>query len=383
MIAYAERVRRVDPEGWPAVYGTLMCLAGGVPVAITDVRGGDLIVISPVLWWLIFAAYVGAQTVCTWLMDFSSRRSLLAALFTMVVTGCTLALTAPRAGWTAILLIFTTAMSVYVVGWRVIAVIVVIQTATIGVAAGLGGAGTTSIVLPTSLYLLLQLASAAGVQATKRAEENSRKLAAAHTELRATSALLAESSRADERLRIARELHDLIGHQLTVLALELETATHKAEPGEHVARANRVARELLADVRATVGELRQGAPDLRGTLERIVADLPSPRVHLSIADDVHADEARTATLIRCMQEVVTNAIRHARATEVWIDIRTGEDGELLFAAYDNGPGTDRVVMGNGLTGIAERIRELGGSAEFAGRVPGRSGFRVTAEVPAP
>ncbi|WP_127502584.1 sensor histidine kinase [Actinoplanes solisilvae] len=80
-----------------------------------------------------------------------------------------------------------------------------------------------------------------------------------------------------------------------------------------------------------------------------------------------------------MQEVVTNAIRHARASDLWIDIRTGTDGSLHFEACDDGPGAARVEMGNGLTGIAERVRELGGRVRF----DGRTGFRVTAEVPAP
>lgn len=65
-------------------------------------------------------------------------------------------------------------------------------------------------------------------------------------------------------------------------------------------------------------------------------------MHLSIAEDVQTDEARTAALIRCVQEVVTNAIRHARATELWIDIRAGDGGTILFEAHDNGPGADRV-----------------------------------------
>jgi signal transduction histidine kinase len=372
-------MRRVDPEIWAAVYGTLVCVAVGLPVLVMDLRGNDPSTVPAAVWWSCFAGYVVTQTLCTWLFDRLPLRSSRLALAAQVAFGVTLALTAPRAGWTAILLIYTAGLSVYLVPWRVTAAIIALNTAVAAAAAALTGGGPAGTAVIAALYLLLQLASAAGVLAQRRAEESSRRLAVAHTELRAATALLAESSRADERLRIARELHDLLGHQLTVLTLELETATHKAEPADHVARANTVARALLADVRATVGELRHRAPDLRGTLQRIVADLTVPRVHLSIGADVQADEARTATLIRCVQEVVTNAIRHARATEVWIDIRTGGDGGIVFEAHDNGPGTDRVVMGHGLTGIAERVRALGGQARF----DGRTGFRVTAEVPAP
>jgi signal transduction histidine kinase len=371
-------VRRFDPDLWSAIYGTLICVAVGLPVLVVDVRGSGLTVIAPALWWALFAGFVLAQAVCTWFADDLPRRWVRLAYAAQIAAGAGLVLGAPRAGWTAILLIYTAALSVYLVRWPVTLAIIGLNTAVAVAGAWLGDNSMVAVAITGALYLLLQLASTLGVLGQQRAEESNRRLSAAHTELRAAGALLAESSRADERLRIARELHDLIGHQLTVLTLELETATHKADPAEHVARANRVARELLADVRSTVGELRQRAPDLRVTLEKIVADLPAPRVHLSIDADVQSDEARTAMLIRCVQEVVTNAIRHARATDLWIDIRASGGG-VVFEAYDNGPGTDPVVMGNGLTGIAERVRELGGEARF----DGRTGFRVTAEVPAP
>ncbi len=372
-------MRRFDPDLWSAIYGTLICVAVGLPVLVVDVRGSDLTTIPPALWWAMFAGFVITQSICTWFSDDIAPRRLRLAFAAQVALGAALALGAPRAGWTAILLIYTSALSVHLVRWPVTVAIIGLNTAVAMAASWLGDQSVVSVLITGALYLLLQLASTLGVLGQQRVQESNRRLSATQTELRAAGALLAESSRADERLRIARELHDLIGHQLTVLTLELETATHKADPAEHVARANQVARALLADVRTTVGELRQRAPDLRATLEKIVAGLPAPRVHLSIDAEVQTDEARTATLIRCVQEVVTNAIRHARATELWIDIRAADDGGVVFEAYDDGPGTDRVVMGNGLTGIAERVRELGGEARF----DGRTGFRVTAEVPAP
>ncbi|MDP9793681.1 signal transduction histidine kinase [Catenuloplanes nepalensis] len=372
-------MRRFDPDLWSAVYGTMICAAVGLPVLVVGARGGDLVTVPVAVWWLLFGGYVLTQTLCTWLDHRFGRPAIRGFLAAQVIIGAALALTAPRAGWTSILLIYTAALSVYVVSWPLTLAVIGLNTAVAMAAAGLGGQSAAAVAVTGVLYLLLQVASALGVLGQRRAEESNRRLSAAHTELRAAGVLLAESSRADERLRIARELHDLLGHQLTVLTLELETATHRADPAEHVARANQVARALLADVRATMGELRRRAPDLRGTLERIVADLPAPAVHLSIGADVRTDEARTAALIRCVQEVVTNAIRHAHATELWIDIRTGDDGGIRFEAHDDGPGAARVVMGNGLTGIVERVRELGGHARF----DGRTGFRVTAEVPAP
>jgi signal transduction histidine kinase len=372
-------MKRWDPDMWSAVYGTAICAAVGLPLLVINVRGEELTSIPVALWWTCFAGYLLAQTVCTWWSDRLGPRAVRAGFGAMVVLGTVLALSAPRAGWTSILLIFTSALSVYVVRMPVTVAVIVCNTAVIVLASVLGDLSAGAVVATGALYLLLQVASVAGVVATARAQRNAERLAVAHTELRAAHALLAESSRADERLRIARELHDALGHQLTVLALELETASHKADPAEHVVRAKRVARELLADVRATVGELRHRAPDLRATLDRIVADLPAPQVQVHVDAGVQTDEARTAVLIRCVQEVVTNAIRHARADFVWIEIRIGDEGGIVFDARDDGRGADRVVMGHGLTGIDERVRELGGQARFEGR----PGFRVVAEVPAP
>jgi signal transduction histidine kinase len=299
-----------------------------------------------------------------------------------VVLGPVLVLLAPRAGWTPILLVFTAVASSYFVRWQVTAAIIAANTIVVAVAGQeLETVGVGSWAYPSALlYLLLQVGSVFGELATRREVETRKKLAEAHTELRATTALLSESTRSDERLRIARELHDLLGHQLTVLSLELEVATHHSQPParEHVSRAASIARELLADVRATVGELRGRAPDLRETLERIVADLPEPTTHVRVDDDVHADEAQTAAIVRCVQEVVTNTIRHAEANELWIEIGATPAGGVTFTAQDDGRGADRVVPGNGLRGIAERVEELGGSATFTSK----SGFRVVAELPA-
>lgn len=208
-----------------------------------------------------------------------------------------------------------------------------------------------------------------------------RRLAAAHTELRATSALLEDSSRANERLRIARDLHDVVGHQVTALALELEVASHQSSPpaSEHVTRARRIAKDLLADMRATVGELRDESPDLRTALEAIVTDLPQPHVHLHIAEEVRIDGPRLTTLVRCVQEIVTNAIRHAEAANLWIDITTNGAGGTVLRARDDGRGAPSLTPGNGLTGINERVEQRGGHTRFTSA----EGFHVVAEIPAP
>lgn len=210
-----------------------------------------------------------------------------------------------------------------------------------------------------------------------QAREEQRRL---NAELRATRALLAESSRMRERVRISRELHDLLGHQLTILTLELEAARHRdADTARtHVERAGQLARTVLADVRDTVGVLRTGsATDLAEALRDVGRDVPGLDVTVEVGADVEADEEQTAALVRAVQEIVTNTLRHGAACRLAVTIV--RDGDAIrLAAVDDGRGARDVVPGNGLRGIAERFAPLGGEIAY----DGSAGFRVTARLPA-
>ncbi|MBO0609246.1 sensor histidine kinase [Myceligenerans salitolerans] len=354
---------------------TLACLVPGVQAVVLGLPGTTI----PAPWWLAcYATFAGGLVVSMWLQEVLPLRTVRAAFAVQAVSALLLVVTAPGFGWAAILLVFNAALSAYLVPARVSALLVVANTAAIA-AAGLPSSSVLDIVLGAGMYLVLQCASYAGVVAMLREEEARSQLSEANVRLRAASALLAESSRAEERLRIARELHDLVGHQLTVLALELEIASHQhgGETAESVARARELTKGLLADVRATVGEMRGDGRGLRETLHGIAADVPRPRVHLSVDESVVTDEERAAALVRCVQEVVTNAIRHSRAENLWIEV-AAEDGAVVLEARDDGVGVRAVEPGNGLRGMAERVEALGGTVRFRGE----GGFGVRARVPA-
>lgn len=360
------------------VFATLACLAPAVPVVVMHSRG-EWTTLIPVGWWLAcYAVFFVALVVAMWLAEIVSHRLRSAAFAVQVVAAPVLVLTAPGFGWTAILLVFNAALSAALVRARVAAALIAANTAVVA-ASALPSSSALEIAMGSMLYLVLQAAAYLGLLAMLREGESRLRLSEANVRLRAAAALLAESSRAQERLRIARELHDLIGHQLTVLALELEVASHQAEgeAAESVGRARAVTRSLLADVRGTVGEMRGGDRRLGEALESVVADLPEPSVHLRVDEAAVVDEARTAALIRCSQEVITNAIRHSHAANLWIEV-AAEGDALVFEARDDGVGAAEVVLGNGLRGIAERVEALGGTVDFRGR----DGFRVRAEVPA-
>jgi signal transduction histidine kinase len=214
-------------------------------------------------------------------------------------------------------------------------------------------------------------------------ERSHRELARVNAELLATQQLLAESSRLAERLHISRELHDTVGHHLTVLSLDLELAARRVGDAgaEPVREAQAVAKLLLADVRDMVSTLRHHGPlDLQRALRTIVAGTGEPRIHLALPEDLElTDPSQAHAVFRCVQEAITNAVRHAGARNLWIDV--GCDAERLeVLVRDDGRGAARPSPGNGLTGMRERFEDAGGGLEIASS-PGQ-GFRLRAWLPA-
>ncbi len=203
-----------------------------------------------------------------------------------------------------------------------------------------------------------------------------------NAELEATRELLAQSTRNDERARIARDLHDVLGHHLTALSLNLEIASHLTQ-GDAMARvetAQSVTRLLLGDVRAVVGELRQSASlDIAAALAKLAAGIPRPRIHIEVAAGVVIDDPVAGEVVlRCAQEIVTNTVRHAQAENLWLGVTQSESG-IEIHARDDGRGAGAVRAGGGLSGMRDRFEKRGGafSVETA---PGR-GFSLKAILP--
>lgn len=212
------------------------------------------------------------------------------------------------------------------------------------------------------------------------AREDQRRL---NAELRATRALLAESSRLGERMRISRELHDLVGHHLTALSLNLEVASHlvSGQAHEHVRQAQSVARLLLSDVREVVSQLREhDSIDLTAALEALTEGVPGLDIHLQLPPRFTVDDPRRAQLLlRCAQEIITNAVRHANARNLWLSFERTEDSRLAIHARDDGHGVIQLKPGNGLTGMRERLSQFGGQLDI---VTSRDqGFALDAWLP--
>jgi signal transduction histidine kinase len=245
----------------------------------------------------------------------------------------------------------------------------------IGVLQSLLYLGFSSFVFVTALVARQQA----------EAREEQRRL---NAELRATRALLGESVRVNERTRISRELHDLLGHHLTALSLNLEVAGHLAPEGrarEHVQQAHTLAKLLLTDVREAVSQLREGgAIDLAAALQPLSENVPALDIHMDIEAPLTLDDPERAhVLLRCTQEIITNTVRHANAHNLWIHARR-EGGNIVVDARDDGRGADALVAGNGLRGMRERLLQYGGDLriETQPRPHPEAGFRLRLTLPA-
>ena len=215
-----------------------------------------------------------------------------------------------------------------------------------------------------------------------REAESRREVAGLHAELVLAQQALAEKSRGEERLHISRELHDSVGHHLVALGLQLDLAQRVLEPARaaHIATAADVSRQMLAEVRQVVATLREEqAIDLRRELEALQAAVPQPEIHLSLLDPLpELDPPVSKVVLRCVQEAVSNTLHHAHARNLWIALDRVED-TLLLGIRDDGRGAPTFTLGNGLTGMRERVESISGSLEASSN--SGQGFTLKIRIP--
>lgn len=197
----------------------------------------------------------------------------------------------------------------------------------------------------------------------------SKQLENAYVKLKKTSEDLEEVTILKERNRIAREIHDTVGHTLTTVLLEMEA-------GERLLNVN--ADVALEKIRLAKGQVRKGLNDIResvGILQsgrKILDFVPSLKLLIDettkhgdifikseISDLPKLTDAQEKTIYRALQEGLTNGIKHGGSTAFVFKLKS-ENGCIRFFLQDNGAGTDKIVQGFGLTAMEERVKELGG-----------------------
>ncbi|WP_010607255.1 MULTISPECIES: histidine kinase [Pseudoalteromonas] len=185
-----------------------------------------------------------------------------------------------------------------------------------------------------------------------------------HAQLQSTQHLLSELSKHSERTRIARDLHDLLGHHLTALSIKLQIAqrmTADAPAQQQILECQSVAKLLLNDVRDAVDMLRQHRDiDFHQSLTLLLQHTPELKVHATIPQHIAVDDSHIAqVLLRCVQEAITNSLRHSHAKQFWI-VMTQDEEKLFVNMHDDGYISEQWQKGNGLTGMSERVSECGG-----------------------
>jgi signal transduction histidine kinase len=254
-------------------------------------------------------------------------------------------------------------------------------------------AGTETWVLTVALAALVPAAAWAGVARRSRAEARLHTAAA-----QAIAGTLVEHTARGERARIARELHDVVAHHISMIAVQAETA-RLTTPGMPAAGAQRLseigdtARAGLTEMRRLLGVLREDAqaeaadrhpqPGLEQLLGLVdeAREFSGARCRLIISGTpVTVDPGVGLAAYRIVQEALTNARRHAPGAAVDVEVRYG-DRELGLVIRDNGPGPQQAAPagGHGLPGMRERAAAVGGELRAGAATVG--GFLVEARLP--
>jgi signal transduction histidine kinase len=250
---------------------------------------------------------------------------------------------------------------------------------------------------PASTLLLVLMAAAVLVGAAVRDRGDA---AASAEASRATADTLLEHAARGERARIARELHDVVAHHISMIAIQAETArlTTPGMPPDGEKRLLAIgdtARSALTEMRRLLGVLREDVGPVDTGIER----RPQPGLEQlnALVDETRAsggagtrlivqgrvvplDPGVQLTAYRIIQEALTNARRHAPGAAVDVELDYC-DASLLVRIRDNGPGPDAAGDGHGLLGMRERAAMVGGTLTV-GRSPG-GGFLVEAVLPIP
>ena len=212
----------------------------------------------------------------------------------------------------------------------------------------------------------------------QRAREASNEL---NRELMATQALLSQATKQAERVRIARNIHDLLGHHLTALTINLQVASRisQGQAQEKIDECHGLAKLLLSDVREAVSEIREKSNlELEVALKALLDNVPQMQIKMDYDPDLHITDVTVAeTILRCVQESLTNSLKHSQANIFEIKLKE-RNNHIQLQIKDNGSNHGEMKLGNGLKGMRERVQEVGGTIQFESA---EQGFLTSIEFP--
>lgn len=278
------------------------------------------------------------------------------------------------------------------IGFRWIIIFTVVTGVVFFAMSDLGTALIT--LLPFSAGYWFFGAFARAMKTSEEAQLESQRLLAelqtAHTQLQNYAARVEELAISEERNRLAREMHDTLGHRLTVASVQLEGAQRLIEndPGRAAGMVETVrdqVREALNELRATVATLREPLVTdltLTASLKRLAESFEQATdltLHLDLPEDLcPLPHAYRLALYRAAQEALTNVQRHAQAHNIWLTLKPVEGG-VEMTINDDGVGfpIETREAAFGLRGMRERIAHLNGELQLGGRDGGGAQIRIT------
>lgn len=221
-----------------------------------------------------------------------------------------------------------------------------------------------------------------------RIEEELRMASQANRELNSYLALSEKIAEDRERKRIAREIHDTLGHALTGISAGIDAVkvlvdidTNRAK--EQLNNVSVVVRDGIRDVRGSLNKMRPGALEnntLKEALIKIIREyeaISNLEIHLRYEwDNIDLDIAKEDIVFRVIQESITNSVRHGHAKTIWIGLLEEEEAYVM-TIQDDGIGFDELHYGYGLKQMQERLMIIGGSVRFENR----DGFYTHIEIP--
>lgn len=221
-----------------------------------------------------------------------------------------------------------------------------------------------------------------------RIEEELRMASQANRELNSYLALSEKIAEDRERKRIAREIHDTLGHALTGISAGIDAVkvlvdidTNRAK--EQLNNVSVVVRDGIRDVRGSLNKMRPGALEnntLKEALIKIIREyeaISNLEIHLRYEwDNIDLDIAKEDIVFRVIQESITNSVRHGHAKTIWIELLEEEEAYVM-TIQDDGIGFDELHYGYGLKQMQERLMIIGGSVRFENR----DGFYTHIEIP--
>lgn len=237
------------------------------------------------------------------------------------------------------------------------------------------------------LVLLVALFAKGYREENQKTETLYRELLETNRQIKAYSHEIKKLTMVEERTKIARDLHDTLGHDMTGLIMQMEmssrhlTQGHSEEGLQLLEEAKKSARESLAKVRQILDTLKNDKEmEWTNTSVYELAQEFERKTHTKIKCDISGERSVkpdiAITLYRIVQEALTNSVRHGQVTLIQVNITYHEEF-LTFSIQDNGKGNMNFIKGNGLNGMCERINRLKGEVSFSGK----KGFRIEGKLP--